>query len=75
MGVETETDEIGLRLRAAIRNSPLTQKEIAERTGLCPATISKYMRQQKRPSLDTFAELCRVLGVSSDAILGLPPDK
>ena len=75
MGKGIEADGIGARLRAAIRNSKLTQKEIAERTGLCPATISKYMRQHKRPSLDTFAELCRVLGVSSDAILGLPSDK
>ena len=44
MGKGIEADGIGARLRAAIRNSKLTQKEIAERTGLCPATISKYMR-------------------------------
>lgn len=64
-------DEIKLRLRDAIKNSGLSQKEIAKRVGINPATVSKYARMEKYPSIDTLALLCRALGISSDKILGL----
>lgn len=64
-------DEIKLRLRDAIKNSGLSQKEIARRVGVHPSTVSKYARMEKYPSIDTLAVLCRALGVSSDRILGL----
>ena len=64
-------DDIKLRLRAAIEDSGLSQKEIAKRVGVHPSTVSKYVRMEKYPSIDTFAELCRAIGASSDRILGL----
>ena len=54
-----------------IKNSNLTQKEIANRLKINPSTLSKYMRLNKFPSLDTFANLCIILDVSSDDILGI----
>ena len=63
--------DIKLRLRAAIKDSGLSQKEIAKRVGVHPSTVSKYVRMEKYPSIDTFAELCRAIGASSDRILGL----
>ncbi len=59
------------RLRDSIRISGLTQKEIAHRLGINPSTVSKYIRLDKYPSLDTFANLCQILDVSADYILGL----
>ena len=64
-------DDIKLRLRNAIKDSGLSQKEIAKRVGIHPSTVSKYVRMEKYPSIDTFAELCRAIGASSDRILGL----
>ena len=64
-------DEIKLRLRDAIKSSGLSQKEVAKRVGINPATVSKYVRMEKHPSIDTLAMLCRALGISSDKILGL----
>lgn len=64
-------EEIQARLRDAIKNSGLSQKEVAQWIGVNPSTVSKYVRMEKSPSLDTFATLCRVLGISSDRILGL----
>ncbi len=64
-------DDIKLRLRSAIKDSGLSQKEIAKRVGVHPSTVSKYVRMEKYPSIDTFAELCRAIGASSDRILGL----
>ena len=64
-------DEIKLRLRNAIKNSGLSQKEIAMRVGVHPSTVSKYVLMEKYPSIDTLALLCRALAISADRILGL----
>ena len=64
-------EEIQNRLREAIEYSHLSQREIAEKLGINPSTVSKYMRQNKYPSLDTFANICEILDVSADEILGL----
>ncbi len=64
-------EEIQKRLREEIKNSNLTQKEIAERLGINPSTVSKYLRLDKFPAIDTFANLCEILDVSADDILGL----
>ena len=59
------------RLREAIKESNLSQTEIARRLGISQSTVSKYMRLDKFPALDTFANLCEILDVSADEILGL----
>ena len=65
--------DIQKRLREAIQYSNISQKELAERLGINPSTVSKYMRLDKYPSLDTFANLCEILDISADEILGLKP--
>ena len=64
-------EEIQKRLREAIQYSNVTQKELAEKLGINPSTVSKYMRLDKFPSIDTFANICEILDVSADDILGL----
>ena len=64
-------EDIQKRLREAIEYGELSQKEIAEKLGINPSTVSKYMRLDKYPSLDTFANLCQILDISADEILGL----
>ena len=66
-----KTEEIQKRLREAIQYSPLSQKEIAEKLGIDSSTVSKYTRLNVFPALDTFANLCEILDVSADEILGL----
>ena len=63
--------EIQTRLREAIEYGDISQKELARRLGINPSTVSKYMRLDKYPSLDTFANICEILDVSADEILGL----
>ena len=63
--------DIQVRLRESIRQSRLTQKEIAQQIGVSFQTVSKYMREDIFPALDTFAKLCKVLDVKADYILGL----
>ena len=63
--------DIQKRLREAIQYGNISQQELAEKLGINPSTVSKYMRLDKYPSLDTFANICEILDVSADDILGL----
>lgn len=66
--------DIQKRLREAIKLSGRSQKEIAEAIGVSPQTVSKYMREDIFPALDTLAKLCIYLEVSADSILGINSD-
>ncbi len=63
--------DIQCRLRECITASGISQKELAKRIGVSPQTVSKYMRQDIFPALDTFARICSVIEVSSDYVLGI----
>ncbi len=63
--------EIQTRLRDEIKWSGISQKELAEKLGINASTVSKYMRLDKFPSLETFANICEILEISSDEVLGL----
>ena len=63
--------EIQSRLREAIKQSGIPQKMIAKEIGVSAQTVSKYMREDVFPALDTLARLCKFLDVKSDYILGL----
>lgn len=62
-------DEIRERLIEAIRQSGLTQSELARRIGVKHQQISCYVKGQKLPALDTFANLCAALEVDPAYIL------
>lgn len=49
----------------------MQQKEIAQKLNLHPSAVNKYMCEDTLPALDTFANLCEILDVSADDILGL----
>ncbi len=66
-----ELQSIQIRLRECISQSSLSQKEIAKAINVSPQTISKYMKQDIFPALDTLAKLCKLLDIKSDYILGL----
>ncbi len=66
-----ELQEIQRRMRESIVASGFSQREIADKLGVSPQTVSKYMKRDIFPALDTFAKLCSVLDVRSDYILGI----
>ncbi len=66
-----ELKDIQTRLRETIKSSGIPQKEIAKKIGVSAQTVSKYMRNDIFPALDTLAKLCKLLDVKSDYILGL----
>ncbi|MCH5163504.1 MAG: helix-turn-helix transcriptional regulator [Clostridiales bacterium] len=66
-----ELKDIQSRLREAIKQSGISQKDIAREIGVSAQTVSKYMCDDVFPALDTFAKLCKYLDVKSDYILGI----
>ena len=66
-----ELTDIQLRLRECIRRSGITQKELAKKIGVSAQTVSKYMKADVFPALDTFAKLCSALDVSANYVWGL----
>ena len=66
-----QLSEIQRRLREAIKQSNIKQKEIAVAIGVSAKTVSAYMHRDVFPALDTFARLCDFIGIPSDEILGI----
>ncbi len=66
-----ELKDIQKRLREVIKQSGIPQKVIAAKIGVSAQTVSKYMRKDVYPALDTLAKLCKLLDVKSDYILGV----
>lgn len=64
-------NQIQQRLAEAIRQSGMTQKEIAWEMQVSQQMISQYLLGKKMPALDTFANLCAVLDVDPAYILCL----
>lgn len=62
-------DKIQTRVAEAIRQSGLTQTELARRLGIGQQTVSHYVKGDKMPALDTFANLCAVLDLDANDIL------
>ncbi len=63
--------QIQQKLREAIESSSISKKELADKLGVNPSTISRYLHDDKFPSLDTLANLCMILDISADYILCL----
>ena len=63
------TEQIRKRLAEAIQQSGLTQTAIAQALNVTQSTIAHYVKGDIFPSLDTFANLCKLLDVDTNYIL------
>ena len=61
--------EIQKNISVAIQQSGMTQAEIGEKLGVSQQTISHYVKGDKLPALDTFANLCKILEIDPGDIL------
>ena len=62
-------DNIRNKLIEAIKNSGLSQTELAKELNVNQSMISDYLRGKKMPSIETFANLCKILDIDSNDIL------
>ncbi len=63
--------QIQARLAESIKQSGLSQTDIAKNLGIKQTQISCYVHGKKLPALDTLANLCKLLDVEPAYILCL----
>ncbi len=61
--------QIREKLIEAIKQSEISQTQLAKQIGIGQQTISAYLRGKAMPALDTFANLCAVLDIDANEIL------
>lgn len=64
-------EQIRKNLIEEMKNSKLTQTEIAKGINVKHQTVAQYLSGRALPALDTFANLCVLLDVDPAEILGL----
>lgn len=64
-------EEIQKRLAETIRQSGMTQTELARQLGIRQPTVGQYLSGRALPALDTFANLCKILDADANYILCL----
>ncbi len=62
---------LDVRLRLLRYQRKLTQKQVAERTGIDNSTLSGYETGNVTPSLENVVKLAQVYKTSSDYLLGI----
>ena len=62
-------------VRDARKRMRWTQAEMADRIHVPVEVYGRIERGTLLPGLDTFVDICRVLGEMSDRLLGLPPPR
>lgn len=61
----------GRKISERRQNMNLTQEELAGRIGVTPQALSKWERESSFPDITMLPDLCQVLGLSADYLLGL----
>lgn len=63
---------MGQRLKSLRKQSKLTQKQVAERTGLAISAISSYESGVRFPTYQTLIKLASMYHVTCDYLIGMP---
>lgn len=64
-------EQIRAKLQEAIKNSGLTQTQLAKKLNIYQTAVSQYLSGRAMPALDTFANLCAILDLDPAEILCL----
>lgn len=62
--------EINERIRMLMEGKNLSQKELANLSGITEASISKYLSGERTPRIDVVVNLANALGVTTDELIG-----
>lgn len=62
-------EQLRKKLQEAIRQSGMTQTQLAKKIGVIQQSIAQYLSGRAMPALDTFANLCVALDLDPADIL------
>jgi transcriptional regulator with XRE-family HTH domain len=68
-------DSFELRLKNVLSERNMMQKELAEKIGVNEMAISRYIHGSRIVSVSILIEICKVLNVSADYLLGLSEEE
>ena len=66
--------QIQIKLAEEIRNSKISQTELAKKLNIKQPTVAQYLSGKALPALDTFANLCKILDLNPAEILCINDD-
>lgn len=66
---------LGETIRRLREERGMTQKKFAQRIGIANSTVNLYETGERYPSLTTLVSISKVLGVTTDYLLGLDDHK
>lgn len=58
------------QLQELLKKSNLSQKEFAEKLGVTEATVSRYLKGDREPNLNTLAQIANIFVVSLEELTG-----
>ena len=64
-----QLEQIRINIQKAIRQSGMTQTELAKKLNIYQSAVGQYLSGRAMPALDTFAKLCAVLDLDANEIL------
>lgn len=70
-----EQVDFGSRISRLRQNKNMTQEQLAARIGVTPQALSRWERGQSLPDLALLADVCQILEVSADELLGMEDGK
>lgn len=60
---------LGLRIAVLRRSYGWSQKELAQKLGVCASTIGMYEQGRREPAVDVLVRLSSLFGVTTDYLL------
>lgn len=73
--MKTGSKTIGERIKEKREEMGLNQKELAKQLNITPSAVNQYEKGEKTPSTEKLVKLAKILGVSSDYLLGASKEK
>lgn len=70
-GIMQKLEDFGKRISECRQNLNMTQEMLAGRIGVTPQALSKWERGISYPDIPLLAQLCQVLDISADYLLGV----
>jgi plasmid maintenance system antidote protein VapI len=66
---QTLSDTLQTRLRSALEESELTQRQLAERLGVSPAVVTRILQHPERSKLETLLRVAKAMGTDLARVL------
>lgn len=64
-------DIFGDNLRDILKEYGITQKQLAEESGICESTISNYINKRMIPSMKSIVNIANALDITTDELINL----